>query len=166
VTREGLADLDGDGRPEYVDADQPAGETYWKVWFQKSDGPGFVSNWVAWPVPTPVSTSAMADRRYHLDFTENIVVDYDFSTEVVRYIAVGDEISFDAYEVPSDKSWVRVRQRPVHALVDMNADGRPDLVDVGLGASIPGQPGVKNYGGPDKGQVRVYWNLGNGFATT
>jgi hypothetical protein len=42
-----------------------------------------------------------------------------------------DEISVTLYETPTNRSWIQLRQRPVQTLVDMNADGRPDLVDAG-----------------------------------
>ncbi len=170
-TTSGMVDIDADGLLEYVDAEKlKVGENFfWKVYQQNQNAsnPGFELSHELWPVPKTHNGGIWNGINvYTLDREELFVHDFqiDEPSNGITAVIVGD--TFIPSPPSGDDNYIRMKNRPVSALLDMNGDGLPDLVDAGLGGSVPGNPNIGNYGGTNHGNLYVYWNLGNGFAST
>jgi hypothetical protein len=182
-----LVDINGDGKADLVDAQDQgtgsvwfSGNPYWKVYI--NSGSGFNSTAVNWTIPTMESSGANMDQvsgaNYSLvdingDGKPDLVDAQDQGTGSVWFSGspywkvyinsgTGFNMTAENWTIPSIESSGTLMDQTSgvnYSLVDINGDGKPDLVD----AQDQGTSSVWFSGSP---YWKVYINSGSGFNST
>ncbi|WP_343785919.1 T9SS type A sorting domain-containing protein [Wandonia haliotis] len=192
-TNYSLIDMNGDGKPDLVDAQDNASGVvwltggsvpYWKVYL--NTGSGFSSTAQNWTIPVVEDYAQSLDQvnstNYSLidmngDGKPDMVDAQDNASGVVWltggsvpywkvYLNTGSGFnsSAESWTIPVVEDYAQSLDQvnsTNYSLVDMNGDGKPDMVDAQDNAS-----GVVWLTGGSVPYWKVYLNTGSGFSST
>ncbi|WP_148235365.1 T9SS type A sorting domain-containing protein [Fluviicola taffensis] len=188
-----LVDINGDGKPDLVDAQDnnsgvvwlgTGGLGYWKVYL--NNGTSFSTTAQNWTIPTMESYAEELDQVNGLNYSlvdingdgkPDLVDAQDNNSGVVWlgtgglgywkvYLNNGSSFSTTAqnWTIPTMESYAEELDQisgQNYSLVDINGDGKPDLVD-----AQDNNSGVVWLGTGGLGYWKVYLNNGTSFSTT
>ncbi len=178
-----IFDLDGDGLPDYVEADEanlcsgPGLPTAWCL--HRNTGNGFSLAPQAWPAPSfDIRQADSNGDRVHVEIVDlnsdglpDWVASWPWSTASPWWTVhwnTGAGFSAVPSQFAAPRAWIMQRHSPgdqgylVSGLIDINGDGLPDFVDAAP-STWPNATG--NYSPQEMSEQHwlVYFNNGSGF---